>query len=157
MERTTPARQSASRLRVYFGASRRLFACVSVALVATLACYGDKAIDEEPAPIEVSMFELLANPARYRDRAVSFYGFGVFEFEESAIYLSKMHAEYMDVASRVPVADDTDHRELNGRVVRIEATLRVDDVHPGGYLDSTRRIVATEKVRTFELRENHAK
>jgi hypothetical protein len=96
------------------------------------------------------MVALIANPLRYKDKTVSFYAFGVFQFEESSLYLSRTHAEVMDAANELPLLDDKDHSALNGRLVRIEAVFRVDDARPRGYLDSTERIVAVEKIRSFD-------
>jgi hypothetical protein len=108
------------------------------------------AVSENPPPSEVSMAVLLAHPAQHKDKTVSFYAFGVFQFEESSLYLSQLHAELMDVANQLPLLDEIDHSEFNGRLVRIEAVFRVDDSRPRGYLDSTKQIVAARKVRTFE-------
>lgn len=108
------------------------------------------AIDTGPHPNDVSMVELIANPERYKDKTVRLYAFGVFQFEESSLYLSRFHAELMDAANELPLLDDVDHSALNGRVVRIEAVFRVDDARPRGYLDSTERIVAVRKSRVFD-------
>ena len=101
-------------------------------------------------PNAVSMAVLLAHPEQYKDQTVRFYAFCVFQFEESSLYLSQLHAELMDSASELPLLDGIDHSELNGRLVEIEAVFRVTEAFPHGYLDSTVQIAAARKVRTFK-------
>jgi hypothetical protein len=101
-------------------------------------------------PEEISLVELISHPQSYRDKTVTLVGFAVFEFEESAVYLSQLHAEIMDKANSLFLAGTVD-RELNGRIVRIEAVFRQNDSHPRGYLD-VKRIAVVQRVRHFESR-----
>ena len=152
-ETLSPIQSATERdMKFRWGRSLRLVLfCAATMLFASLDVL---AIGGNPHPDDVSMIALIVNPERYKDKRVRLYAFGVFQFEESSLYLSRLHAELMDASNELPLLDEKDHSALNGRVVRIEAVFRVDDARPRGYLDSTARIVAAEKIRKFDPAED---
>lgn len=150
MDRTTSADPSVSRRRMKPPMRRAYRAVLLGSMVALLLLPVAHAVDGGPHPNDVSMVELIANPDRYKNKEVRLYAFGVFQFEESSLYLSQIHAELMDAANELPLLDDADHSRLNGEIVRVEAVFRVDEARPRGYLDSTKRIAAATKPRTFD-------
>lgn len=154
MDRTTSVDPSVSRGRMRTPIRRAYRAALLGSIVGLLLLPVSHAVDGGPHPNDVSMVELIANPDRYKNQEVRLYAFGVFQFEESSLYLSRMHAELMDAANEIPLLDDEDHSRLNGEIVRVEAVFRVDEARPRGYLDSTKRIVAATKPRTFDARDS---
>jgi len=100
-------------------------------------------------PRFVTIAQLVSDPQRYKDKEVELFGFLVSQFEESYIYTSKTHAEFVDPAHRIFLSDQQDHSDLNGQFIRIRATFRTLPTHPDGFLDSTIWIAKAERVRTF--------
>ena len=118
-------------------------------LALVLAAAAAVALMTSRHPGSVTISQLVSDPQRYKDREVDLFGFLVFQFEESSIFTSRTHAEFMDFAHRVALADQKDHSDLHGQFIRIRATFRTLPTHPDGFLDSTTQIAKAKRARTF--------
>lgn len=130
-------------------------AVLGAALISSLViiAISSSAVQVARHPDDVSMVALIANPAAYDGKPVRVTGFGVFEFETTALYLSKQDAVLgLDENS---IALDTrrsleDLRELNGRFVFVSGTFEAVKDLRAGRLRSIQILESASPVRTFD-------
>jgi hypothetical protein len=80
-------------------------------------------------PLDVSIIQLVANPAVYDGKVVRLIGFIHFEFEGNAIYLHKEDYDHAITNDGlwVDLAPGFSAKECQGRYVIIEGTFRAND------------------------------
>ena len=127
---------------------RRVVAGLTL-LALVLAAAAAVAVMTSRHPGSVTISQLVSDPQRYKDQEVDLFGFLVFEFEESSIYTSRTHAEFMDFAHRLFLATQKDRSDLHGQFIHVRATFRTLPTHPDGFLDSITQIAKAKRVRTF--------
>lgn len=115
--------------------------------------FGTAAVPMAPHPDEVSLLALIVNPTAYDGKRVRVTGFAVFEFETSALFLSREDATHgVEVNS---VAVDTrrsleELQQLNGRYVFIAATFKTTTgKNRRGYLESIEILQPVVPLRRF--------
>lgn len=134
---------------------RSAMGVLGAALISSLVimAFSSSAVPVARHPHDVSMVALIANPAAYDGKPIRVTGFAVFEFETTALYLSKQDAVLgLDENS---IALDTrrsldELRELNGRFVFVSGIFEAVKDLRAGRLGSIQVLESVSPVRAFD-------
>ena len=121
-------------------------------MVVICACRSDEPLPPVHAvePLDVSVLQLMANPADYHDKVVRVIGFCRLEFEGNALYLHREDFEHGISKNAIwlgvgwPVPEP--RRALSDEYILVEGTfIAGDDGHMGSFSGALRNLTRMER------------